>query len=107
MSSFSVIIPCYHDEAKAGQSAPPVAKRAALPEVPMDKVLEIIVVDGANDQACRKVCNQYGARWLADEPCRGRQLLSGAALAQGDILWFLHADARLPPDPIAAMKFAH
>lgn len=99
MSSFSVIIPCYHDEAKVANLL------NQLQNVP-HRPLEVVVVDGANDQACRKVCNQYGARWLADEPCRGRQLLSGAALAQGDVLWFLHADARLPPDPIMAMKFA-
>ena len=99
MSSFSVIIPCYHDEAKVANL---LNQLQNVPHRPM----EVVVVDGANDQACRKVCNQYGARWLADEPCRGRQLLSGAALAQGDVLWFLHADARLPPDPIMAMKFA-
>ena len=70
------------------------------------RVLEIIVVDGADDQKCREVCDQYDARWVPGEPCRGRQLLAGAALARGDALWFLHADARLPPDPILAMERA-
>lgn len=99
MSSFSAIIPCYHDEVKLGDL---LNQLQSLPHRP----LEIVVVDGAGDKACRKVCDQYGARWLAGEPCRGRQLLAGAALAQGDVLWFLHADNRLPPDPVMAMDLA-
>lgn len=99
MSSFSVIIPCYHDEARLGNLLNQLQNVSHRP-------MEIVVVDGADDQACRKICHQYGARWLAGEPCRGRQLLAGAALAQGDVLWFLHADARLPADPITAMRFA-
>lgn len=99
MSSFSVIIPCYHDEAKLANL---LNQLRNVPHRPM----EVVVVDGANDQACRKICHQYGAQWLASEPCRGRQLLSGAALAQGDALWFLHTDARLAPDPIMVMEFA-
>jgi rSAM/selenodomain-associated transferase 2 len=97
MSSFSVIIPCYHDEARLANLL------NQLQNVP-HRPVEIVVVDGADDPACRKVCHQYGARWLAGEPCRGRQLLAGAALVQGDALWFLHADARLPADPITAMR---
>lgn len=99
MSSFSAIIPCYHDEAKLGDL---LNQLQNLPH----RLLETVVVDGADDKACRKVCDQYGARWLAGEPCRGRQLLAGAALAQGDVLWFLHADNRLPPDPVIAMDLA-
>ena len=99
MSSFSVIIPCYHDEAKLGDL---LNQLQSLPHRP----LETVVVDGAGNKACRKVCDQYGARLLAGEPCRGRQLLAGAALAQGDVLWFLHADNRLPPDPVMAMDLA-
>ena len=65
-----------------------------------DSSLETIVVDGASDAACCRVCQQYGAQWLAAEPCRGQQLRTGAAVARGDALWFLHADNRLPPDPL-------
>jgi rSAM/selenodomain-associated transferase 2 len=99
MSSFSAIIPCYHDEVKLANL---LNQLQSLPHQP----LEAVVVDGAADEACRKVCDQYGARWLPSEPCRGRQLLAGAALAQGDALWFLHADNRLPPDPVMAMDLA-
>ena len=33
-------------------------------------------------------------------------MLAGAALARGDVLWFLHADALLPADPLAVMTAA-
>jgi rSAM/selenodomain-associated transferase 2 len=99
MISFSVIIPCYQDEERLVQLLEQLQK---LPHRPT----EIIVVDGANSQTCRDVCAQHGACWLASEPCRGRQLLQGAALAQGEALWFLHADVHLPPDPLTAMTQA-
>lgn len=99
MPSFSVIIPCYQDEEKLAQLLGQLQK---LPQHPA----EIIVVDGANNQICHDVCAQYGAHWLASEPSRGRQLLQGAAVAQGEALWFLHADVRLPADPLTAMAQA-
>jgi rSAM/selenodomain-associated transferase 2 len=109
MSSFSLIIPCYHDEASLASL---LGQLRSLPGTSshgvqgVQVILEIIVVDGADDQKCREVCGQYDARWVPSEPCRGRQLLAGAALARGEALWFLHADARLPPDPVLAMERA-
>ena len=100
MSSFSAIIPCYHDESKLADL---LGQLRNLPDNSFQGALEVIVVDGANSPSCRNICHQYDARWIADEPCRGGQLLSGAALAQGDTLWFLHADIRLPHDPLKAM----
>ncbi|MBA4143911.1 MAG: TIGR04283 family arsenosugar biosynthesis glycosyltransferase [Nitrosospira sp.] len=97
MSRFSVVIPCYHDEDK-------LANLLSQLQGLMSPPFEIIVVDGAADAACRTICRQYSARWLAGEPCRGRQLLAGAALAKGEALWFLHADNRLAPDPITPME---
>lgn len=96
MLTFSVIIPCYRDEARLAQL---LVQLRRLPRTPK----EIIVVDGAASQACQEVCQQHEATWLASAPCRGKQLLAGAAIAQGDVLWFLHADARLPADPITVM----
>jgi rSAM/selenodomain-associated transferase 2 len=103
MFSFSVIIPCYLDEARLATLLGQLRK---LPQTSSQGLLEIIVVDGADNQKCREVCHQYNAYWIPGEPCRGRQLLTGAAMARGDALWFLHADVRLPPDPVGAMKRA-
>ena len=99
MLGFSIIIPCYHDEDKLADLL------AQLRQLPGSS-LEIIVVDAASDSACGRVCQQYDAQWLAAEPCRGQQLRMGAALAKGDALWFLHADNRLTPDPLSAMRSA-
>lgn len=96
MHSISVIIPCYHDEERLAQL---LTQLQRMPHPPA----EIIVVDGAKDPFCHNVCTQYGVQWLASEPCRGRQLLQGAVVAQGEVLWFLHADVRLPADPIMAI----
>ncbi|MDP3333399.1 MAG: TIGR04283 family arsenosugar biosynthesis glycosyltransferase [Methylococcaceae bacterium] len=96
MLSFSIIIPCYNDEKKLAQL---LTQIQYLPRRPR----EVIVVDGAANQTCQVLCQQFGAHWQANEPCRGKQLLAGAAMAQGDVLWFLHADARLPKDPLTVM----
>lgn len=99
MSKVSIIIPCYNDERKLAQL---LAQIQHLPRTPR----EVIVVDGAASQTCQALCQQYHAHWLASEPCRGKQLLAGAAAAQGDVLWFLHADVRLPKDPVTVMELA-
>ncbi|MDP1596187.1 MAG: TIGR04283 family arsenosugar biosynthesis glycosyltransferase [Methylotenera sp.] len=99
MPKVSIIIPCYNDEQKLAQL---LAQLQHLPHTPY----EVIVVDGAASLACEKICKQYQAHWKPSEPCRGKQLLAGAATAQGDVLWFLHADAHVPTDPITVMRIA-
>ena len=96
MRSCSVIIPCYRDEAELTHL---LEQLREIPRAP----LEIIVVDGAASDQCQKICNIYQVSRLVSEPCRGRQLLAGAARARGDVLWFLHADARLSFDPLTAI----
>jgi rSAM/selenodomain-associated transferase 2 len=103
MPDFSVIIPCYHDEEKLAKLLSQLQK---LAHCPLASLLEVIVVDGAADPACRKVCDQFNARWVPAKPCRGRQLLAGAALAKGEALWFLHADNRLSLASFTAMQHA-
>ncbi len=99
MLNFSVIIPCFHDEEKL---ACLFAQLQKLPYRPW----EIIVVDAANSESCAKICTQFQAQRIVGEPCRGQQLLSGAAQARGDVSWFLHADAQLSTDPLTAMTIA-
>jgi rSAM/selenodomain-associated transferase 2 len=99
MLNFSVIIPCFHDEEKL---ACLLAQLQKLPHKPW----EIIVVDAASSKSCAELCAQFAAKWIASEPCRGQQLLTGAAQARGDVLWFLHADAQLSTDPLTAMTKA-
>jgi len=99
MLKFSVIIPCFHDEEKLACLLEQLQKL-------LHKPWEIIVVDGANSECCAEICEQFQAHRMVCEPCRGQQLLTGAAQAEGDVLWFLHADARLTSDPLTAMTKA-
>jgi rSAM/selenodomain-associated transferase 2 len=57
---------------------------------------EVIVVDGGSTDATAEVAGAAGARVLVTEKGRGPQLRVGGDAAQGDVLLFLHADARLP-----------
>jgi len=70
------------------------------------QLLEIVVVDGEVAPACQQICNRFSVHWLAAAPCRGAQMRAGANVARGDILWFLHADAQIPRQSIAAIRAA-
>ena len=101
-AAISLIIPCYRDEACLADL---LASLRQLPSATTD-ALQIIVVDGANNPACRELCQQFDALWLAAAPCRGEQLRLGAANASHCLLWFLHADAQLEGDPLPAVRAA-
>jgi rSAM/selenodomain-associated transferase 2 len=67
---------------------------------------EVIVVDGGSRDATARI-----ARPLADRvhvTCKGRaqQMNSGARVASGDVLLFLHADSLLPADGALAIEQA-
>lgn len=67
---------------------------------------EIIVVDGAADARVSALCAGAGVRYAAAAPGRGPQLRAGAALARGEIFWFLHADAEPAAGAMAALQAA-
>ncbi len=61
---------------------------------------EVVVVDGSVAGDTRRAIDDREVVCLA-APCgRGRQMNAGAAVAEGDILIFLHADTRLPVDAL-------
>lgn len=59
---------------------------------------QIIVVDGGSTDDTADVAEASGARVIASEKGRARQLNAGAEAATGDILLFLHADTFLPDE---------
>jgi rSAM/selenodomain-associated transferase 2 len=68
-----------------------------LPTLPVGRELEVIVVDGADDPRLAEVVAAHGsARRLQSTAGRARQMNTGAAVATGDWLFFLHADSTLP-----------
>jgi rSAM/selenodomain-associated transferase 2 len=66
----------------------------------------IVVVDGGSRDATCALAAAHGARVLATDAGRGRQLALGARHADADLLLFLHADARVGPGALAAVRAA-
>ena len=54
--------------------------------------IEIIVVDGGSTDGTVDLAKASGAGTLIGLCGRGTQMRAGAAVARGDVLWFLHAD---------------
>ena len=65
---------------------------------------EIIVVDGGSSDRTCECARDAGALATASERGRGQQLCHGAGLATGDVLLFLHADTRLLPGAVDALR---
>jgi rSAM/selenodomain-associated transferase 2 len=66
---------------------------------------EVIVVDGGSGDRTREQAVQKGAKVISSPPGRAAQMNAGAAIAQGEVLLFLHADTQLPPKfPIYVME---
>lgn len=86
MSSLSIVIPTWNEAALIGDAVT-CARRIAD---------EVIVVDGHSDDGTLVLAEAAGARVIVSNKGRGGQLHAGALAARGDILLFLHADARLP-----------
>lgn len=83
----SVIMPVLDEAARLGMR---------LDELAGHGFDEIIVVDGGSRDTSREIARAAGVTLVDSPRGRARQMNAGAAQAAGDILLFLHADARLP-----------
>lgn len=59
---------------------------------------QVVVVDGGSADATMEIARPLADAVIASEPGRAGQQNAGAAAAAGDVLLFLHADTRLPPE---------
>lgn len=97
---FSVIIPVFCESVLINVTIEHVFAIAA------GAAVEIIVVDGEpSGETIREIRDSAVRTAIADKG-RGNQLNRGASLAKGEILLFLHADARLPADAFARIAVA-
>lgn len=64
----------------------------------------LIVVDGGSTDTTCALARPLADQILICAPGRARQMNLGAACAQADLLWFVHADTRIPPQAIAALQ---
>jgi rSAM/selenodomain-associated transferase 2 len=58
--------------------------------------IEVIVVDGGSQDDTVAIAESLGVKVISSSPGRALQMNTGAALASGEILLFLHADTLLP-----------
>jgi rSAM/selenodomain-associated transferase 2 len=59
---------------------------------------EIVFADGGNTDGSATLADIAGYRVVTSARGRAWQMNAGAAVATGEVLLFLHADTRLPPD---------
>ncbi len=85
--SISVIIPTLNEEENLSK---------LLSQMPKSFATEIIVADAnSHDKTC-EIAEIHGATCMVTEKGRAQQMLAAAKIAQGEILFFLHADSILP-----------
>ena len=79
--------------------------RSILSRLQNDLGIEIIVVDGGNQDNTLELAQAEGVKViLSPQTGRANQMNAGAAIATGDILLFLHADTQLPPNYLNIIK---
>jgi rSAM/selenodomain-associated transferase 2 len=66
--------------------------------------LEIIVADGGSDDDTISIARLFTDRLLIAPRGRAAQMNAGAAVATGNIVWFLHADLRPPSNAIEEIQ---
>ncbi|HUP48520.1 MAG TPA: TIGR04283 family arsenosugar biosynthesis glycosyltransferase [Thermoanaerobaculia bacterium] len=67
---------------------------------------EVLLADGASEDATRAIAASRGATVIECPPMRSRQFNTAAAAASHPALVFLHADTTLPPGAAAAVAAA-
>lgn len=84
----SVIIPCLNEARNLPALLGDLNRQRRLH-------LEVLVADGGSADDGIDIARRHGARVVASEAGRGRQMNAAAQQARGDWLLFLHADSRL------------
>ena len=84
----SIVVPTLNEEAMAQKNLARV--REVAPHA------ELIVVDGGSDDATLDIAARYADEVLTANPGRSCQMNTGAEIASGNYILFLHADTWLP-----------
>ena len=96
--TFSVVVPTWNEAANLPRLAASLALQA--------RKHEWIVTDGESSDGSVELAERLGARVVRGKRGRGGQLMRGAQAARGELLLFLHADARLAPGALSALEAA-
>lgn len=87
----SVIVPALNE-------APHISATLARLRLLRKRGHEVIVIDGGSGDDTPALAGPLADRVIIGERGRARQMNAGAAVADGDIYWFLHADTLAPLD---------
>src|SRR3954469_324767 len=96
--SVSVIVPVLNEAVLIGAFLPRVRS--------LDRELEIIVVDGGSADESVSIGRPLADRVISAPRGRASQMNAGAAIACGEILWFLHADSTPPANAVDGIRVA-
>jgi rSAM/selenodomain-associated transferase 2 len=95
----SVIIPVVNEAENLAEAIPRIIQFGNK------DLIEIIVVDGGSTDGSVKIAEKLGAKVLVCPiKSRAAQMNLGALHAQGDVLFFLHADTRILPGYIEDLQ---
>ncbi len=102
-ASLSIIVPVLNEAAGIVATLDALNRQRASAGAAFPGGIELIVVDGGSSDDTIARCDSRIDRLVRSPPGRGVQLNAGAACAGGDVLWFVHADTRLPEGAIARL----
>jgi len=91
----SVIVPIYNEEKALTKNSPYLEK--------LKGYAELIFVDGGSADRSIEIAASYG-KVLLSEKGRAAQMNYGAGFAQGNILFFLHADSIISVDTLRCIE---
>ena len=97
MPAISIILPTLNEEAQI------VAGLQALQPL-RGQNCELIVADGGSRDRTAALAKPLADQVIMSARGRAAQMNAGASKAQGDILWFLHADSLPPPDAVELIR---
>ncbi len=94
----SIVVPTLNEEAAIAETI------RTLQALPGEK--EILIADGGSEDRTPAIAEELGVRVVACQRGRGCQLRTAAAVARGDVLWFVHADTRPEARALEAIENA-
>jgi rSAM/selenodomain-associated transferase 2 len=93
----SIIIPTLNEEACLAETIESTKRLAPH---------ELIVVDGGSSDGTPDIAQRLSSRVIESDRGRAAQQNAGAAIAGGEVLFFLHADCRPPSDALEQIERA-